>query len=128
MTQGGVSVISVGESRGHGRVDDVVEDTLKNSLLDVDYTGARGTLIQITGGPDLTLGEANEIGEKITEAIDPAATVIWGARIMPEYEGKIEVIAIMTGVKSQHVRGPMGDALSAPKKELDMNLGINYLR
>jgi cell division protein FtsZ len=97
----------------------------------VDYTGARGALIQITGGPDLTLGEANEIGERLTEAIDPSATVIWGARIMPEYEGKIEVIAIMTGVKSQHIRGPMSEALTGKQRmesELDSSLGISYLK
>lgn len=131
MTQGGVSVISVGESKGHQRVDEVVDDTLKNSLLDVDYTGAKGALIHITGGPDLTLGEANMIGEKLTEAIDPHATVIWGARIIPEYEGKVEVIAIMTGVHSPNIKGPMSDALSAnerSERDLDMNLGISYLK
>jgi cell division protein FtsZ len=105
MSTGGVSVISVGESKGHRRVDEVVNDTLKNSLLDVDYTGAKGALIHISGGPDLTLGEANEIGERLTEAIDPSAQVIWGARIVPEYEGKIEVIGIFTGVTSPHIRG-----------------------
>ena len=131
MTAGGVSVISVGESRGHRKVEDVVEDTLKNSLLDVDYTGAKGALIHITGGPDLTLGEANEIGERLTEAIDPQATVIWGARIVPEYEGRVEVITIMTGVKSSHIKGPMAEALSQGSKaeaELDKALGIMYLR
>ena len=131
MTAGGVSVISVGESRGHNRVEEVVEDTLKNSLLDVDYTGAKGALIHITGGPDLTLGDANEIGERLTEAIDPQATVIWGARIIPEYEGRVEIIVIMTGVKSSHIKGPMAEALSSGTKaeaELDKALGIMYLR
>lgn len=132
MTQGGVSVISVGEARGgHSRVEQVVEDTLKNSLLDVDYTGASGALIHITGGPDLTLGEANEIGERLTEAIDPQATVIWGARIIPEYEGRIEAIAIMTGVKSPHIRGPMAAALRSSESgdsDLDKTLGLRMLK
>jgi len=126
MTAGGVSVISVGESKGHSRVQDVVEDTLKNSLLDVDYTGAKGALIHITGGPDLTLGEANEIGERLTEAIDPQATVIWGARIVPEYEGRVEVITIMTGVKSPHIRGAASEAFARDKSPKD-DLGIRYL-
>ena len=131
MTQGGVSVISVGEARGHQRVEEVVEDTLRNSLLDVDYTGAKGSLIHITGGPDLTLGEANEIGERLTEAIDPSATVIWGARIVPEAEGRIEVIVIMTGVQSSHIKGPMTAAMQdnqASAKDLDSALGISYLK
>ena len=126
MTAGGVSVISVGESRGHSRVEEVVEDTLKNSLLDVDYTGAKGCLIHITGGPDLTLGEANEIGERLTEAIDPQATVVWGARIVPEYEGRVEVITIMTGVKSPHIRGAASEAFAREKSPKD-DLGIRYL-
>jgi cell division protein FtsZ len=126
MTAGGVSVISVGESRGHTKVQDVVEDTLKNSLLDVDYTGAKGALIHITGGPDLTLGEANEIGERLTEAIDPQATVVWGARIVPEYEGRVEVITIMTGVKSPHIRGAASEAFAREKSPKD-DLGIRYL-
>jgi len=126
MTAGGVSVISVGESRGHNRVEEVVEDTLKNSLLDVDYTGAKGALIHITGGPDLTLGDANEIGERLTEVIDPQATVIWGARIIPEYEGRVEVIVIMTGVKSSHIKGAVSGAFSTESKVKD-DLGINYI-
>jgi len=62
-------------------------------------------LINITGGPDLTLGEVNEIGHGLTEAVDPNATVIWGARILPEYEGRVEVISIFTGVMSAHIKG-----------------------
>ena len=127
MTAGGVSVISVGESRGHSRVEEVVEDTLKNSLLDVDYTGAKGCLIHITGGPNLTLGDANEIGERLTEAIDPQATVIWGARIIPEYEGRVEVIVIMTGVKSSHIRGAASEAFRNSEKKATDDLGIRFL-
>jgi cell division protein FtsZ len=126
MTAGGVSVISVGEARGHSRVEEVVEDTLKNSLLDVDYTGAKGALIHITGGPDLTLGDANSIGERLTEAIDPQATVIWGARIMPEYEGRVEVITIMTGVKSSHIKGAAAEAFRDMERKKD-DLGIGFI-
>ncbi len=127
MTQGGVSVISVGEAKGHQRVEEVVEDTLRNSLLDVDYAGAKAALIHITGGPDMTLGEANEIGVRLTDSIDANATVIWGARINPEMEGKIEVIAIMTGVQSPHIKGPMSEKL-ASREEDASELGIQYLK
>ncbi len=131
MQEAGVSVISVGESKGHSRVEEAVEDTLKNSLLDVDYAGAQGCLIHITGGPDMTLGEANNIGEQLTEAIDPEATVIWGARVTPEYEGRVEVISIMTGVKSPNIRGPMAEAMGeaeSSKKQPKNELGIDYLK
>jgi cell division protein FtsZ len=105
MTGGGVSVISVGESKGNNKVKEAVDSTLRNALLDIDYTGAKGVLIHVTGGPDLTLGEVNEIGMGLTEAVDPNATVIWGARILPEYEGRVEVIGIFTGVMSPHIKG-----------------------
>lgn len=105
MSNGGVSMIAVGEAKGTNRVDDVVENTLNNALLDVDFTGATGVLLHVTGGPDMTLGECNTIGEMLTEKVDPNATVIWGARIDPSMEGKIEVIAIFTGIQSPYVLG-----------------------
>ncbi len=105
MSNGGVSMIAVGEAKGNNRSEDVVKNTLNNVLLDVDYTGATGVLLHVTGGPDMTLGECNQIGEMLTERVDPNATVIWGARIDPAMEGKIEVIAIFTGIKSPYVLG-----------------------
>ena len=105
MTNGGVSMIAVGEGKGPQRVDVVVENTLHHALLDVDYTGATGVLLHITGGPDMTLGECNQIGEMLTEKVDPNATVIWGARIDPAMEGKVEAIAIFTGIQSPYVLG-----------------------
>ncbi|WP_423792625.1 cell division protein FtsZ [Methanocaldococcus indicus] len=108
MSNGGVALISVGEvdssDRGD-RVKNVVNETLKCPLLDVDFRGAKGALIHITGGPDLTLKEANDIGEGITQYLDPDANVIWGARIDPEMEGCIRVMAIITGVKSSNIIG-----------------------
>lgn len=105
MQHGGVSMIAVGEAKGPGRVNEVVNNTLHHMLLDVDYTGATGVLLHITGGPDLTLGECNEIGEKLTDKVDANATVIWGARLDPSFEGKVEAIAIFTGIKSPYMLG-----------------------
>ncbi|MEW5955919.1 MAG: cell division protein FtsZ [Candidatus Micrarchaeota archaeon] len=105
MSNGGVSMIAVGEAKGPNRAKEVVANTLNHALLDVDYTGATGVLLHITGGPDMTLGECNHIGEALTERVDPNATVIWGARIDPNFEGKIEAIAIFTGISSPYVLG-----------------------
>ena len=105
MHHGGVAMIAVGEAKGPGRVEEVVQNTLHHVLLDVDYTGATGVMLHITGGPDLTLGECNQIGEMLTEKVDPHATVIWGARLDPSFEGKVEAIAIFTGIKSPYVLG-----------------------
>jgi cell division protein FtsZ len=117
MSNQGLSVIAVGESKSVDKVNEVVEDTLKNALLDIDIGGATGCLIHITGGPDLTLGEANAVGEMLTDKIDPKATVIWGARVDPTFENKLEVICIFTGVHSPYIRSDMvkGSAGKDPK-------------
>jgi cell division protein FtsZ len=79
---------------------------MNHPLLDVDYRGASGGLVHITGGPDLTLKEAEGIANNITERLEASANVIWGARIQDEYKGKVRVMAIMTGVQSAQVLGP----------------------
>ncbi|MEM0475359.1 MAG: cell division protein FtsZ [Candidatus Norongarragalinales archaeon] len=117
MSNGGVSMIAVGEAKGPNRVEEVVANTLTHALLDVDYTGASGVLLHITGGPDMTLGECNAIGEGLTEKVDPNATVIWGARIDPSMEGKIEAIAIFTGIKSPYVLGKNAGGLKTQRRE-----------
>jgi cell division protein FtsZ len=103
MGSGGLSVISLGEASGPDRVDAVVKDTLDHPLLDVDYEGAKGALIHLEGGPDLTLGDAIKIGEKLTEKFDTLASVKVGARVIQDSHGKVRVTAIITGVKSQSV-------------------------
>ncbi|MGC8571924.1 MAG: cell division protein FtsZ [Candidatus Micrarchaeia archaeon] len=105
MSGGGLAFISIGEGSGPNKVEDAVKDTFKNKLLDVDYAGANSVLIHITGGNDLTLGEANEIGKKLTEMTVPDANVIWGARVEPTYNSKVSVIAIFTGIKSANILG-----------------------
>ena len=105
MSAGGLAMISVGEGRGHNKVEEVVKNTLTNKLLDVNYENAAGVLLHITGGADLTLGDANTIGEKITENVAPNASVTWGARLDSEYNGRVEVIAIFTGVTGASVLG-----------------------
>ncbi|MDP2718041.1 MAG: cell division protein FtsZ [Candidatus Micrarchaeota archaeon] len=118
MSNGGVSMIAVGEAKGNHRTEEVVKNTLNNVLLDVDYTGATGVLLHVTGGPDMTLGECNQIGEMLTERVDANATVIWGARIDPAMEGKIEVIAIFTGIKSPYVLGKKVHTSEAKKSAI----------
>ncbi|MFC2162668.1 cell division protein FtsZ [Candidatus Altiarchaeota archaeon] len=102
---GNVSVISVGDGEGPDKVEMAVRNTLEHPLLDVDYKGAKGALIHITGGPDMTLGEANTVGEKLTEQFDDRANVMWGARLNPNIEDRLEVISIVTGVKSPNLFG-----------------------
>lgn len=123
MKAGGLAMISVGSGHGSNKVEDVVNDTLKNKLLDVDYSDAKGVLLHITGGPDLTLGDANTIGEKLTERSAPNAEVIWGARLDKDYTGKVEVIAIFTGVSGSSVAGGKRDV----EEELPGDFGVGRI-
>ena len=106
MNQGGVAVMLVGETQDKNKTEEVVKDAMNHPLLDVDYRGASGGLVHITGGPDLTLQEAEGIAQNITNRLEASANVIWGARIQEEYKGKVRVMAIMTGVQSAQVLGP----------------------
>jgi cell division protein FtsZ len=106
MNQGGVAVMLVGETQDKNKTEEVVKDAMNHPLLDVDYRGASGGLVHITGGPDLTLKEAEGIAQNITERLEASANVIWGARIQQEYKGKVRVMAIMTGVQSAQILGP----------------------
>ncbi|MEE9593994.1 MAG: cell division protein FtsZ [Candidatus Hydrothermarchaeales archaeon] len=120
MTHGkgnGIAMIGLGESDTRNRAEEAVQHALENPLLDVDYRGATGALVHITGGEDLTLAEANQIGETATSYLREDANVIWGARILPEYKGKVEVMVIMTGVTSTDIVGP-SEEITVPKRDI----------
>jgi cell division protein FtsZ len=113
----GVAMIGLGEGDGKDRASEAVTHALENPLLNVDYRGATGALVHITGGPDLTLEEASEIGEIATSYLRDNANVIWGARIDPEFENKIQVMVIMTGVSSPDIIGS-GTSITVPSRDL----------
>ncbi|MFP4590848.1 MAG: cell division protein FtsZ [Halobacteriales archaeon] len=106
MNQGGVAVMLVGETQDKNKTEEVVKDAMSHPLLDVDYRGASGALVHITGGPDLTLSQAEGIAENLTQRLEHSANVIWGARIQEDFKGKVRVMAIMTGVQSAQILGP----------------------
>ena len=117
MTHGGVAMIGVGESNTKNRAEEAVQDSLRHPLLDVDYSGASGALIHVTGGEDLSLAEVNTVGEIISSNLDPRAQVIWGARIAPENNGKIQVMTILTGVQSPQILGRIPKGAVQPQAE-----------
>jgi cell division protein FtsZ len=129
MSNGGVSVIGIGESDSDKRVDEAVKRALSNPLLDVNYDGATGSLIHITGGPDMLLDEAERIGALVTNSLDADANVMWGARIEDDMKGKIRVMTIITGVQSPFVLGKM-DFKKPSSHAIEMNneLGIDVIR
>ena len=129
MSRGGVAVIGVGESASENKAAESVRKALSNPLLDVDAQGATGALIHVTGGSDMTLEEANLVGDYVTKELDREAQVIWGARIDPKFDGKIRVMTIITGVKSPHILGPV-DVVEPTQQAREMTnaLGIKLLQ
>lgn len=128
MKKGEVAVIGIGESDSSDRVNEAVRQALTHPLLDVDYRGANGALIHITCGPDMKLEEFSQIGKLVTENISAEAQVIIGARINKDFEGRVRVITIMTGVSSPYILGRQKNYgyQSASNKEFD-ELGIEYV-
>ncbi len=106
MDQGGLSVMLWGEAEEDAGVDTIVQEALNHPLLNVDYTGANGALVHITGGPDMSLKYVQDVAKSLTKDLDCYSNVILGARVLPEFEGKCRVMAIMTGVQSPNLLGP----------------------
>ncbi|MCX9012681.1 MAG: cell division protein FtsZ [Candidatus Methanoperedens sp.] len=106
MKGGGLAVMLVGEAKGQDKAKEVVRAALNHPLLDVDTNGATGCLLHITGGPDMSLHEAEQIASSLTYELDSHANVIWGARVRKDYESKVRCMAIMTGIKSAQIMGP----------------------
>jgi len=105
LAHGGVGAILIGEGAGPHFVEDAIENTLTNKLLDVDTTGSSGALVHLTGGPDMTLGDANELASRLTQKVSDDASVILGARTAADFSKRVEAMAIYTGLKDKYTLG-----------------------
>lgn len=127
MSNGGVALIGVGESDTENRATEAVEKALNNPLLDVDIAGANGALVNVSGGPDMTLDEARGVVEAISERLDEDARIIWGAQISEDLTNTIRALLIITGVKSTQIFGPERRIATKRKKEIETELGIEFV-
>jgi cell division protein FtsZ len=127
MGKGGVALIGVGESDSENRAVEAVEKAVNNPLLDVDISGANGALINICGGPDMTLEEARKIVETISDKLDPDAKIIWGAQISEDLRDTIRTLIIVTGVRSTQIFGPERKVSDKRKREMESELGIEFV-
>jgi len=126
MTDGGVSLIGMGESDTGQRAQEAVEKAIENPLLDVDISNATGALINIVGGNDMSLDECKLIVETIGNKLNSSAKLIWGAQISPDMEKSIRVLIIATGVKSSQILGHDETSESKKHKEIEEELGIEF--
>jgi len=111
VKKGGVAVAGVGESDAPNRAEEAVQRALSMPLLDIDYTGAKGALIHVSGDEQMTIDEANRVGEIITQMMSDDALVIWGARVSPSLAGMLRVTLVMTGVRSRYLLSGYGSVV-----------------
>src|SRR3972149_977920 len=127
MVDGGVSLIGMGESDSANRAVEAVEKAIQNPLLDVDISNATGALINIVGGPDMSLDECKGIIENVGNKLSPDAKLIWVAQIAEDMEKSIRVLWIVTGVRSSQILGH-GESLESMKhREIEEELGIDFI-
>lgn len=127
MSNGGVSLIGIGESDSKERAREAIERAINNPLLDVDISQAKGALVNIIGGNDFSLDEYKQVMEIIGNKIAPDAKIISGAQISPDMEKSIKVLLIVTGVKSAQIIGSSTEIPEKYSDELERELGISFV-
>ena len=122
MKGGGVAMIGMGESdEARDRVDFALNEALESPLLgEVDMSHARGALVRIVGGPDMTVSEAERAASLVSEKVNPSARIIWGCSVDPELERTVRVLLVVTGVKAKSMLGKDGSVITAPTDDVDV--------
>ena len=123
MDEMGKAMMGTGEAAGEDRAVQAAEKAIANPLLDeISLKGARGVLINITGGYDLTLFELDEAANRIRQEVDPDANIIVGSTLDPDIDGVMRVSVVATGIEAEEgvreaprpVRSTEARAVEAP--------------
>jgi cell division protein FtsZ len=121
MKRGGVALIGLGEAEGENKAVDAVAEAINSPLLEVDIQQATGALVNVIGGSDMTLREAERVVEEIYTRIDKNARIIWGTTIDPTMKKSIRAMLVVTGVKSKQILGP------SPRSKDEAEFGIDFI-
>ncbi len=116
MAEMGKAMMGTGEAEGERRAVDAAESAISNPLLDdVSMRGAKGVLINITGGYDMTLFEVDESANRIREEVDPDANIIFGSTFDESLAGKMRVSVVATGIETEDEKqGDLSVAVAEP--------------
>jgi cell division protein FtsZ len=140
MSEMGKAMMGTGEAEGENRAVAAAEAAISNPLLDdVSMKGARGVLINITGGFDMTLFEVDEAANRIRDEVDPEANIIFGSTFDKSLEGKVRISVVATGIEAEAVTQPrpaltlvakggrvMSTPASAPAEQVSMQPAAAY--
>lgn len=119
MTNGGVAMIGMGEAEGEEKAKDSVTKALRSPLLDVDVSGATSALVNVVGGPDMTVTDAETVVEEVYQRINPDARIIWGAQIDPNLDHTLRTMLVVTGVSSPQILGKEANKRIVSKHGID---------
>jgi cell division protein FtsZ len=97
MAESGGALMAIGRGTGESRAQDAARMAISSPLLDINMEGAKGVLLNITGGVDLALSEINEAADVVAQAADPEANIIFGAVIDPKLDNEVKITVIATG-------------------------------
>jgi cell division protein FtsZ len=125
LKEGQIAALMFGEGSIY-MPEDIIQETLNNKFISVKHKGAKGALIHITGGPDMSLTLINELVEGLTKDLAKGADVIFGARVDPDLRGQIKIMAVLTGVHQRFEPCPVdkGKSKLLETKRPRPNLGI----
>ncbi|WP_031513439.1 cell division protein FtsZ [Desulfofalx alkaliphila] len=122
MKDTGSALMGIGSSSGDNRATEAARGAISSPLLETSIEGARGVLLNITGGPSLGLFEVNEAAEIIAQAADPEANIIFGAVIDEAMNEDVRVTVIATGFDHR----PTNDKKDGLKNEMDIKPFTNH--
>jgi len=112
MSEMGKAMMGTGEGEGSRRAVEAAEAAISNPLLDdVSMKGARGVLINVTGGTDMTLFEVDEAANRIRDEVDPDANIIFGSTFDQSMNGKMRVSVVATGIDAEVARRTVPDTV-----------------
>jgi cell division protein FtsZ len=103
MKDGGMAMIGFGESDGQSKAIESVRKALSSPLLEVDVTDAKAALVNVIGGEDMTVEEAEGALQEVYRMMNDEARIIWGVQVSPELKNMIRTLLIVTGVKSDQI-------------------------
>lgn len=121
----GTAMMGMGESNGDSRALEAARQAIDNPLLDdVTLRGARGVLINITGGYDMTLFELDEAANEIRSEVDPDANIILGSTFDPELDGKIRVSVVAAGLETAALAQPEDETAFAAEQPVEHQVPV----
>jgi cell division protein FtsZ len=111
MQNGGMAMVGIGESNDpREKAQEAVKGALNSPLIDVDISQAHGALVDVRGGDDMTIQEAEGVVAEIGRHIHPQARIIWGASVVPSLQNTMQVMVVMTGVTPREAKAPVARA------------------